>query len=541
MLFACFRAPATRVIISIVVVVSVWIVHRRRNHHRKSGDLSISDKTKKVVHHPSQGLPLPVTITEPAAGWSVGSLVWLPPRFAAVPLSCTADRWADLISDVTLIYDDMRCASKRDMATFAQYIRTCPFLRMSDGTPPRMTVTAVKDIPSLFSARDDVQFTHVAANHDSCALFTVWQTMVVTLVLRRSSRGEATSDVAQRSTLSDLLLGSESTFVPYLLGLLRTVRPCVPTPPPSFGKGFITASSSLLQAELRCTSELYVRSLGPTGVTVCDSFTGAAATISKDDIAAAKADGKRSFSEAECALSALVVQQAATTPSKALSSHFEAVQISLTSFESIDSPSSSSGSLERSVSPLSASGKLSFESITYTNEVMGVRFGMQSGGIVREVLLHEDSLVMYYPPPASALQDASTAIELEVHVTLELIGTLPSTWEQTPPPMLEHAMSALDLLKHNVAFTFSHEHHHQRFMASLQVADLNGWEAIFFQESKDGAECRTYVVPIATHGATHALFVLRWQCPSCTWERNVSALRHFVDNLTLTHPAISRL
>ena len=549
-MLSCLRTPTTRVIISIVVVVSVWIVNRRRSRsHQQQQQEQRRDETRsgKALNGPKVSpsrLPLPIVLLDEVDVWSQGTLVWMPPRFAVRPLFCRTDGWSSMVGDAALVYDDMRCSKKSEQATFAQYLKTCPFLRLADGSSPRFTVTAVKDCAQLKDENGaSALFTHLASSSDTCLLMSVQGSIVVSLVLRRAV---LTSTALNSISLWDEMVAlDEQAFVRPIRSLLAGLGTAVPAAPLGFGKGFVTVSSSSLRAVVRVGCAVGVEALSQGKLVLCDLFTGASTYLTREDVAAhspKSASSSNSNEELERSLRALLIQRS-TEGNPDASSSFAAVHISGLAnavgspvLQSAPSPLNLDTS---SSSPVAVKSPPAFDSITYTNDVIGIRFALHPGGIVREVFLHEDNVVIYNPPC-----NASTSA---IQVTVELIATLPATWEHTAPAT--EVMTPMELLKHNVAFHFTDWTQHglrsavvqstltETTSSSLHVTDLSGWTAIYFHESRQESDCRTYVIPVVEHGVTGALFVIRWECATADWSENISALRHFMDNITLSRPA----
>ncbi|KEG08454.1 hypothetical protein DQ04_07151010 [Trypanosoma grayi] len=164
--------------------------------------------------------------------------------------------------------------------------------------------------------------------------------------------------------------------------------------------------------------------------------------------------------------------------------------------------------------------------IAFSHTSLGVHFAVNPrGGVVREPILTDDLLMLYYPlgEEGTTMKGADAALSVvPPRVTIRRITQVPPTWEKF--------IATEDELKHNVLFHFTDW---AKERVPCTVCDLNGIRCVQLHEEKEEHSCRSYVIPWS-----HDILVVRWETETSKWEQHLPLLQKFLDTLHLADPSV---
>ncbi|KAH9601759.1 hypothetical protein LSM04_007153 [Trypanosoma melophagium] len=163
--------------------------------------------------------------------------------------------------------------------------------------------------------------------------------------------------------------------------------------------------------------------------------------------------------------------------------------------------------------------------VAFSHFPLGVSFSVNPhGGIVREPVLTDDLLLLYYPLGDEGItvsqETTSESVVVPPCAEIRRLSQIPPTWEKY--------LATDDELKHNVLFHFTDW---VKERVSSSICELNGIRCVQMNEEKEDHSCRSYIVPFA-----HEILIVRWETKSSEWDLHLPHLQQFLDTLHLVEP-----
>lgn len=471
-------------------------------------------------------LPVEVVAEKLADGWSAASPIFYPPRLAAIYISQTGGTDDGTVAgkgDILLMCDGplpcLMCHSTQTqdpLSFFTQYLQETPLLHSAFNSGAEMSTLSEAGLSC-----ESMCFTHIAVIPSEKMTIVLGRNgpYVLSLLLmqhvflhKREEKGGITTDALTANDIQMLL--DACSPVPLVDGLR------LPATPAGCQRGSLRVTCRRGEYMVVFSVSTIISVRRSVGEKESGNKNGDSALFTLEGEVLPK--GKICISGAT--LEALVKRRAtidALFPGDSpdclpVSSH-----VSLLAVEEFCSSTKSAGGVDGAANMRGEDEDVL--SIVFCHPQLGVSFSVEPRtGVVREPILTDDLLVLYYPlGDESRDSDASNSANniTSPRVSIRRVTRLPQTWKR--------ALSSENELKHSVLFHFTEW---TKTRVPCSVSQFNDFMCVQLYEEKEGWKCRSYVVPFED-----AALVVRWETESEEWDAHLPLLQKFVDTLHVSH------